>query len=219
VLASSWDYEHEAYFSSIPNSNVLPCVRGDLHVRHFGQRMKTKTTQLIQHLSHEIEDEEKAEAYLDESLPLIGLVVMYFNALEKDLDSILCQTVTDRTDVPGLIIIQKLSYGAKVDLFKRFCDDFHLCGLGVINGFGRLINGLTEVGRLRNLVVHADWESTDHEGYTFVRLKTSAKGLEQEYVQFSAESLEKLTGQILSLRNDLFDFWGRRNDVLYGHHA
>ncbi len=88
--------------------------------------MKKKTTQLIQHLSHEIEDEDAVESYLDESLPLVGHVVMYFNALEKSLDSMICEIVTDRTDVSGLITIAKLSYGAKVDLFKRFCDDFHL---------------------------------------------------------------------------------------------
>lgn len=177
--------------------------------------MKTKTTQLIQHLSHEIEDEEKAEVYLEDSLPLIGLVVMYFNALEKSLDSVLCETVTDRTDIPGLIIIQKLSYGAKVDLFKRFCDDFHLSGSGVIDGFEKLIADLTEVGKLRNLVVHADWENTDHDGYTYVRLKTTAKGMEQEYVQLSAESLEKLADRIITIRNDLYEYWERRNEAIW----
>lgn len=41
--------------------------------------MKQKKKVFIQHLYHEIEDEEKAEEYLDNSLPLIGLIVMYFN--------------------------------------------------------------------------------------------------------------------------------------------
>jgi hypothetical protein len=171
--------------------------------------MKKKSTQLIQHLSHEIEDEDAAESYFDESLSLVGLVVMYFNALEKSLDSMLCQIVTDRTDVPGLITIAKLSYGAKVDLFKRFCDDFHL-SVGLIQGFNELIQGLNEAGRLRNLVVHADWQNTDNEGYTFVRIKTSSLGMEQEYVQFSAESLDKILNQILSVVKDLDDYWEHR---------
>ena len=47
--------------------------------------MKTKTKQFIQNLSHDIEDEEKAESYLDESLPLVGLAVMYFNSLKSRL--------------------------------------------------------------------------------------------------------------------------------------
>ena len=39
--------------------------------------MKTKLKEFIQHLYHEIEDEEKAEKYLDNALPFIGLIVMY----------------------------------------------------------------------------------------------------------------------------------------------
>lgn len=76
--------------------------------------MKNRTKQFIQHLSHDIEDEDKAEEYLEESLPLIGLVVMYFNSLEKSLDSFICEIVSDRSDAPGLIVIQKLMYAAKV---------------------------------------------------------------------------------------------------------
>lgn len=47
--------------------------------------LNRKVTEFIQHLGHDIEDEEAAEQYLDESLPLVGLVVMYFNTLEKVL--------------------------------------------------------------------------------------------------------------------------------------
>ncbi len=45
--------------------------------------MKLKKKIFEQHLYHEIDDEEKAEEYRDSSLPLIGLIVMYFNGLEK----------------------------------------------------------------------------------------------------------------------------------------
>jgi hypothetical protein len=38
--------------------------------------MKQKKKVFIQDLYHEIEDEEKAEEYLDSSLPLIGLIVI-----------------------------------------------------------------------------------------------------------------------------------------------
>jgi hydrogenase maturation factor len=183
--------------------------KGGNAIGHWFNELKKKSTHLIQHLSHEIEDEDAAESYLDESLPLVGLVVMYFNTLEKSLDSMLCQIITDRTDVPGLITIAKLSYGAKVDLFKRFCDDFHF-SVGLVQGFNELIHSLNEVGRLRNLVVHADWQNTDDEGYTFVRIKTSSLGMEQEYVQFSAESLERIANQTLTIKNNLYDYWERR---------
>ena len=179
--------------------------------------MKTRTRQFVQHLSHEIDDEDRAEAYLDDSLPLIGLVVMYFNAVEKSLDSFICEVISDRTDAPGLIVIQKLMFNAKLDLFKRFSDDFHQCFASEPSNFVELIRELSEIARLRNLVVHADWSSTDEEGYTFVRLKGTKEGMLQEYVQFSVESLEKLMDRIIATNHLLSDYWERRSECLANH--
>lgn len=173
--------------------------------------MKTKLTQFVQHLYHEIEDEEKAEEYIDEALSSIGLIVMYFNSLESCLDSILCENFTDRTDSTGLIVLNKMNFSAKVDLFKRFRDDFHLCTQQSIAGYDQLINDLKESGRLRNLVVHANWEATDEEGYTYIRLKMSKSGMQQEYVQFSKESLEKIIELIIKTQYSLRAYWELRN--------
>lgn len=177
--------------------------------------MKSRAKQFIQHLSHDIKDDKKAEEYLDESLPLIGLVVMYFNSLEKSLDSLICEIISDRSDAPGLIVIQKLMYAAKVDLFKRLSEDFHGC-FSAPKDFNNFIQELAEVGKLRNLVVHADWGSTDEEGYTYVRLKTSANGMLQEYVQFSIGSLEKLIERLIKVNYHLSDYWEWRGGQLQG---
>ncbi|AOW11649.1 hypothetical protein LPB72_19305 [Hydrogenophaga crassostreae] len=178
--------------------------------------MKSKTKQFIQHLSHDIENEEKAEEYLDDSLPLIGLVVMHFNWLEKSVDSFICETISDRSDVLGLIVIQKLMYAAKVDLFKRFYEEFNSC-FSTPADFEDLIRELVEVGKLRNLVVHADWSTTDEEGYTYVRLKTSANGMLQEYVQFSVESLSSLIERIIKANHRFSDYWEWKSDRLQDH--
>lgn len=177
--------------------------------------MKSKLKEFVQHLYHEIEDEDKAEEYLDGALPLIGLIVMYFNGLESSLDSVLCENFTDRTDSTGLIVLNKMNFSAKVDLLKRFCDDFHFAVNHCIDGYEQLINELNESARLRNMVVHANWESTDEDGYTYIRLKISKKGMHQEYVQFDKESLQKLIELIISTREKLYEYWGTRNDVLY----
>lgn len=176
--------------------------------------MKTKTKQFIQNLSHDIEDEDKAESYLDESLPLVGLVVMYFNAVEKSLDSLLCEIISDRTDAPGLIVIQKLMYAAKLDLFKRFTDDFHLCESAKPPKFEELTTELGDVARLRNIVVHADWSSMDEDGYTYVRLKSSKSGLLQEYAQLSVASLEALIDRMIAVNHSLSDYWEWRSECL-----
>ncbi len=177
--------------------------------------MKQKKKIFEQHLYHEIEDEEKTEEYLDTSLPLIGFVVMYFNGLEKALDSIICEIFTDRTVSTGLIVLHKMSYSTKVDLFKRFSDEFHLCLELIIEDYQKLIADLHECGRLRNLVVHADWENTDDDGYTYVNLKISKNGLEQEYLQFSEESLKEIIDLILDTRENLYGYWEKRNKELY----
>lgn len=176
--------------------------------------MKTKTKQFIQNLSHNIEDEEKAESYLDESLPLVGLVVMYFNTLEKSLDAFLCEIISDRADTLGLIVIQKLMFAAKFDLFKRFADDLHLCEPTKPPKFEELIAELSEVARLRNLVVHADWSNTDEEGYTYIRLKSTKNGHLQEYVQLSVESLKGLINRIDAANHSLSDYWEWRSERL-----
>lgn len=177
--------------------------------------MKTKLKEFIQYISHDVENEEKAEEYLDAALPYIGLIVMNFNSLEGSLDSVLCENFTDRTDSTGLIVLNKMGFSAKVDLLKRFCDDFQM-GLNItIDGYEELINNLRESARLRNLVSHANWGSTDDKGYTYVRLKMSKKGMQQEYVQFTEESLQKITLLLLQARTELIEFWGKRNNALY----
>jgi len=142
---------------------------------------------------------------------------MYFNAVEKSLDSFICEVISDRSDTPGLIVIQKLMFSAKLDLFKRFSDDFHLCFAIQPESFTGLVQELGEIARLRNLVVHADWSSTDEEGYTFVRLKGSKEGMLQEYLQFSVDSLEKLIDRIIAANHLLSGYWEWRSVCLSIH--
>lgn len=179
--------------------------------------MKRKLKAFIQNLGHDIEDEDAAEQYLDESLPLVGMVVMYFNALEKSLDSFICQIISDRSDEPGLIVLHGSHFSAKVDLFKRFSESFNGAFGTEAPAYIGLVDGLLEVGRLRNLVVHADWQSTDEDGYTFVRIKIQNKTLHQEYAQLSADALEKVLAQIAKIHGQLSDYSEERGNLLsYG---
>ncbi len=178
--------------------------------------MRKKTKSLEQHLYHDIEDEEAAEQYLAKSLPLVGEVVMYFNGLEKCLDATLCHEFTERSDYTGLIVLKGMQYRAKVELFARFEDGFISSTGFVPPKYAGLIEELKELGDLRNQVIHADWENTDEEGYTYVRLHISGRGIVQEYVQFSEESLLKLVDRIIKTRDLLDEYWTERNDMLYG---
>jgi hypothetical protein len=180
------------------------------------EKMKSKTKPFEQHLWHDIEDEEKAEEYLEKALPIIGEVIMCFNGLEDHLNSILCEWFTERTDQMGLVVMGSMGYSAKVDLLKRLCDDFHNVMDTSTVGYQQILNNLHECARLRNMVAHANWESMDEEGFTFVKLKISKQGLKQEYMQFTDKSLQSIVGLIMETRNELCEFWENRNDILHG---
>ena len=177
--------------------------------------MKTKRKEFIQHLFHEEhEDQEKLDKILEPIMHSIGYVVLHFNALEQSLNHIICNIFSDRSDTTGLIVLHKMTYANKVDLFKRFCDDFHSSLSIEMPNFEELLSNLKECGRLRNQVVHADWENTDNEVYTYVNLKISKNGIHQEYVQFSERSLTEIILFIMETRDNLYKYWDERNDVL-----
>lgn len=177
--------------------------------------MKKKRVQFEQHLAHDIDDEhaDKVWDYLDESLPNIGLIVMYFNGLERQLNQILCETLSDRTDTLGLIVLQNMQYSAKVNLFSRFSDELHRAFGEVPQPYEKLLDKMREAARQRNIVVHADWESTDGEGYTYSTLRFSDGGMEQEYVQLSSTALESIVDTILAARKQLDDYWEAKQEM------
>lgn len=180
----------------------------------------SKFKSFVQHLSHDYLDEEDEQRGYDlmlESLPLVGMVVMHFNMLEKMVDSHICEVMSDRSDSIGLLVILGMQYASKVELFRRFCDEFHqrIPG-GAPQEYEGLIDSLTEVARLRNLVVHADWANTDSQGYTYTRLKLSKGEMRQEYVQLVPESLEAIIEQISQAQVAIDQYLGRRSDLIQG---
>lgn len=181
--------------------------------------MKTKRRPFMQHLSHDdVEDDDKVWDHLDQSLPEIGLIVMYFNGLEKLLDTILCGMFSDRADSLGLIVLQNMQYSAKVNLFSRLSDDLHLAIHTIPSEYEKLLDRLREAAKLRNIVVHADWENTDEEGYTYVNIRFSDGGMEQEYVQLSIDALEEIVEKILVARKQLGNYWEAKDDLMQQYH-
>lgn len=176
--------------------------------------MKKKRKQYVQHLDHEIDDEDKIWDYLDDSLPNVGLIVMYFNGLEKSLDRMLCVTFSDRTDTTGLIVLQNMHYSAKVNLFSRFSDELHRAVGEVPKPYFGLLENLRNAAKQRNIVVHADWENTDEEGYTYSTIRFLDGGMEQEYVQLTSSTLESIVDTILAARKQLGEYWDERAEIL-----
>ena len=107
-----------------------------------------------------------------------------------------------------------MPFTTKVDLFQRFCDDFKRAFNTDNEYYVGLISKLKEVGNLRNTVVHADWESTNEEGFTFVRLRINQQGIKQEYIQFSQDSLDRINDLIGDARQQLDSYWEKREEIL-----
>jgi hypothetical protein len=176
--------------------------------------MKIKRKPFIQHLAHEVEDEDKAWDYLDESLPNVGRIVMYFNGLEKLLDQMLCETFSDRSDTTGLIVLQNMQYSAKVNLFSRFSDDLHRAFGDPPKPYEKLLDRLREAAKQRNIVVHADWENTDDNGYTYSTIRFADGGMQQEYIQLTTAALESIVETILAARKQLGEYWEAKSEML-----
>ncbi len=137
-----------------------------------------------------------SDEFLEQTALLIGYVVHRFNSLEQQLDSTICGLFFDDCDRLGLLVIYRMNYAAKVDLFKRLLlDRQDAIGktMPCIDGF---IRALLKVGQLRSAVVHADWGTAHDDGYTLCKLKINSKGFQHEYVQFTPESLQEIIESI-----------------------
>lgn len=166
--------------------------------------MKSKQKKVDQYIYHELDDSEKIEAFLQKTAPLIGQIVHRFNTLEECLNLEICQWLNSRTDTFGLIVLHKMNYSSKVDLLKRFCIVYQRSCNITMPAAEKLITKLNEAGRLRNAVVHAEWENTDFEGYTHVNIKFNKEGFTQEYTQFTEVSLAAILN-LIDETIDLFD--------------
>jgi len=155
--------------------------------------------------------EGATETFLEETAPLIGYIVHSFNSLEELLNSAICELFCDDDDSLGLLIIYRMNYAAKVDLFRRILNDRQQCAPKKLPNLEKLFINLMKAGELRNIVVHADWESAHDDGYTLCRLKINSKGIQHEYVQFTPESLEK----ILQFINDTYEMLDNYNEEFY----
>ena len=177
--------------------------------------MKNKKSPVGQYILEGVGDTDDAYEYVEELLPLIGEVVLFFNALESDIDDLICADISDRSDHKGLLVLHNMMYATKVDLYERFkSEELRLCGWE-LPSFNELISKLRECGTLRNRVIHANWEYTNNEGYTHVRFKMGKGGLEHEFLQFSAASLKEIIEKIMDARKSIGEFEEQLEDKHY----
>jgi hypothetical protein len=79
--------------------------------------MRSKRTPVGQFFIEGLGDTDDAYDYVQDLLPKIGEIVIWFNTLESDIDHILCQYISDRSDQKGLMVVSNMMYATKIDLF------------------------------------------------------------------------------------------------------
>jgi len=168
--------------------------------------MKTKRIPLGQFAFDNKYSEFDNEDFIDEITPLIGKIVIYFNVLEERLTSFICEIISDRADAKGLIITHDMSYSSKVNFLNKYVSYTQVVFDKKIPTHEDLIKNLKECSRLRNMVVHAEWDTVDEEGYTFVKLRVNKDGINQEFTQFNTDTLIDILNLIIDTYNS-FDVY------------
>ena len=154
------------------------------------------------------------EEFLKLIAPQIGFVVFDFNLLDERLTSFICKIINHNSDAKGLIITHNMTYAAKVDLLDRYLTYTLQVFDKPIVTHKKFIDELKESGRLRNMVVHAEWDTIDKEGYTCVKLRPTKNGLSQEFVQLDYDSIVDVRNKIIETYN-FFDEYEEQYDKLF----
>lgn len=148
--------------------------------------------------------EENNTEFLELISSHVGHLVFEFNLLEERLSSFIWMLISERSDSKGVLITQNMNYSAKVDLFSRYSSYIQNILEKEISIHSKMIQDLKECGRLRNMVVHAEWNSVDLDGYAFIKFHYKQNDIIQEFVQLDENSLIKIRNLIIETHN-LFD--------------
>jgi len=166
--------------------------------------MKSKKISLEQFafLTKNLEDDN--EDLLELISSHVGHLVFEFNLLEERLTSFIWLLISERSDSKGVLITHNMNYAAKVDLFDRYSSYVQNILENAISIHAKMIKDLKECGRLRNMVVHADWNSVDLDGFAFIKFRFKQNDIIQEFVQLDENSLIKIRNLVIETHN-LFD--------------
>lgn len=201
-IIESIGYQKDAFLTIVNSTDQWGCLI-TVGLLRLVNIMRSKKTPVGQFFIEGLGDTDEAYEYVYDLMPRIGEVVIWFNALESDIDHILCHYISDRSDQMGLMVVSNMMYTTKIDLFERFTTDFLRVTDLSVDWFPRLMSDLRECGTLRNKVVHANWMYTNDDGYTQVKIRFGKQGLEHELTQFTKESMDMIIAKIESIRADL----------------
>lgn len=167
------------------------------------------------HVSYE-EDNFESEEKLENALPLIGSICVLFNGLERTVDELICNIISDRSDHMGLLIIKNYSFSQKIELLKTFCLNFlsedNPKEKKLLKKFNIITKRLNKLNEYRNAVIHGDWENIDKESFIPSKIKFN-KGLILEYRLFPEKKLHEIIEMINDVREELCVFGEEYSEI------
>ncbi|WP_405400896.1 hypothetical protein [Maribacter sp. Asnod2-G09] len=176
--------------------------------------MKSKKIPLEQFsfLTKNLEDNN--EEFLELISSHVGHLIFEFNLLEERLTSFIWLLISERSDSKGVLLTHNMTYSAKVDLFNRYSSYMQNIVDKEVSTHKKMIEDLKESGRLRNMVVHAEWNSVDLEGFAFTKFRFKENDIIQEFNQLDENSLIKIRNLIIETHN-LFDEYEEEYSELF----
>lgn len=154
-------------------------------------------------------DGECLDKVVDKYAPLIGLFLINFSILERDLNVAIADSVFDDCHELGYVIIENLTVSNKIELFYKmyirlesFKDKKNKDTLYKIREQLKTLNSF------RNDIVHANWQTLTKDG--FVRTKIVVDN-QEGYVKFKKVKItpkiirEKIK-EVDELANEIFEY-------------
>ena len=157
---------------------------------------------------------EQLQNKLEELSPYIGRLVIEFTALEETLNSMLVETINEHDEDSGWVIIARMSYTTKTNLFydlNRRILEFCNAPIDFIIEFDTVIEDIRKAGRIRNEIIHAAWYELNPSD-SKVKTRTQVKKGELSHIQkqLTTTEIEDAINFINNVEDHLDNFWEKR---------
>ena len=142
-------------------------------------------------------------------VPEIGWFVVRFNALEAYVGWMMQEyIVADRGTFyeRAWVVTHQMSYNQKVCTLMKMLWEYERFDATdtTKKEMKALKDRLRRAGRLRNIVVHANYDESTQEGFLMTRVRVSRdNGAEFEYAKMEPDSVREAAEEIVELTNDL----------------
>lgn len=165
-------------------------------------------------------EETEWDAYMEIITSSIGWFVVSFNSLDAALDWSLRELISDSfvTDEKAWILTGEMGFSQKANALLRLLrflnrnmphtDD-------ETQNIDSLADRLGKAGRIRNVIVHADYTDALQEGFVLNKVRVDKEnGARSIYVRINPDRVDEYTDEIDELRDYLVGFIERTMDQM-----